>query len=167
MSKLFVGIDNGVTGAIAALAPDDTVQFFPVAVQDLGKGGRLLDIAGNADIFAKLIDFDSKWQTHHIVYEQGQKQPIFGCKGNYANGQNNEFWRVFLTLKKYTFSPINPKMWQKHILANIRGDDTKAQAALVIQQRFPKLDLSSLRKDQRMGVVDALCIALWAREVLR
>ena len=44
--KLYIGIDNGYTGAVAAIAPDGKLTHRPVTVQELGND-RFLDVRGN------------------------------------------------------------------------------------------------------------------------
>jgi hypothetical protein len=51
----YIGIDNGVTGAIAALFPDNTWAFQPVRVIDCGRD-RVLDVSGNQTLLAALIE---------------------------------------------------------------------------------------------------------------
>lgn len=162
-AKCYIGIDNGFTGAIVLLTPDDQIVCRPVVVLDLGKE-KLLDVAPNVTMLRELTDIAASYDCGvHIVFEQSPIAPIFGVKNNYTNGKNNEFWRVILTLGKLPFSWINAQKWQKELFAGIRGDDTKAMAALVCRQQLPALDVSAYKRSQTEGIHDALCIALWAR----
>jgi hypothetical protein len=166
-TRSYIGIDNGASGGLAGIFSTGQVWVTPTKVLKLGaKGGRILDIQGNLDWIARFAEVarESYGDAVFVAYEQGQKQPRFGCKGNYSTGASNEFWRVLLTLAKFAHTPVNPKSWQGLILKDIRGDDTKVQAAQVVVQRFPALDLSEYNQEQRGGITDALCIALWAKE---
>jgi hypothetical protein len=160
-SKLYIGIDNGTTGAVAALYPTDQAVCHPVMVMRLGNE-KLLDVQGNIEVLRTLIGAS---QSVLVAFEQAQIAPKFGAKNNYTNGKNNEFWRVLLTLERIPFCWVNPKTWQKTIFHGIRGTDTKVMAELVRRQRFPDLDLREYNASQREGINDALGIALWARQI--
>jgi hypothetical protein len=159
----YLGIDNGTSGAIALLTPSGAVLCEPVLVQDLGKE-KLLDIAGNLELLQQMIGGAAQVL---VVFEQAQITPQFGYKNNYTNGRNNEFWRVLLTLARIPFTWVNPQRWQREMFSGIRGDDTKEMADLVRRQRFPGLDLSRHTKIEISGINDAICIALWARQLRR
>jgi hypothetical protein len=164
--KLYFGIDNGFTGAIARIGPQGAIACQPVAVTNLG-GEKLLDIDANLAILQRMIAASGVASNQVlVVFEQGQIAPKFGARNNYTNGKNNEFWRVALSLAKIPFAWVNPKNWQKSVFRGIRGTDTKAMAELVCRQRFPGLDLRPYNQSQREGINDAICIALWAQQTL-
>lgn len=162
----YLGIDNGLTGAMAFLSPDDHLICHPVLCRDLGKE-RLLDVSGNQALVRSFLERIPGLGKILIVYEQSPITPVFGVKNNYVNGRNNEFWRVLLTLEKIPFAWVNPRSWQKDIFRGIRGKDTKQMARLVVEQRFPQFRCPGLNKSQVEGVNDAICIALWSRQNLK
>ena len=51
------------------------------------------------------------------------------------------------------------------MFSGIRGDDTKEMADLVRRQLFPNLNLDDHTRIQIGGINDAVCIALWARQI--
>lgn len=166
-AKIYIGIDNGISGAIACITLAGEVLCEPVLFRDLGKE-KQLDVEGNAAVLHRMIAASSL-PIHQamVVFEQAQITPKFGYKNCYTNGRNNEFWRVSLTKEKIPFCWVNPQTWQHALFKEIRGDDTKEMADLVRRQRFPNLDLSSYTRIQIGGINDAVCIALWARQTLR
>jgi hypothetical protein len=164
LPRLHIACDNGFTGAIAALLPDGSVLGYPVKVIDLGRE-RLLDVEGNLALLQGIIARAGVPVSGVVVtYEQSPINPYFGHKSNFTNGKNGEFWRVLLSMAKIPYTWVNPKVWQKHVFRAVRGDDTKAMAALVVKQRFPSLELNGHTKTELEGIHDALCIALWSRE---
>jgi hypothetical protein len=161
---VFIGIDNGFTGAVAAILPDGTSLFEPVHVDDLGKE-RLLNLEANRALLRRFIAKATVARQQILaVCEQCQPNPLFGARNNFTNGKNGEFWRILLSLEGIPFHVVNPKQWQKPMFRGIRGSDTKAMADLVRHQRFPGLDLAGFNKSQVEGINDALCIALCAKE---
>lgn len=157
--QLHIGIDGGVTGAIACHYEDGQLVLHPVSFRNLG-GERILDIPANLAFIRKAV---STATDVLVAYEQMTKQPLFGANGNFANGRNNEFWRVLLSMESLPFLAVRPQVWQREIFAGMSGRDTKAKARLVVDQRFPHLDLRDFTKSQAGGVIDALCISEWVR----
>jgi len=162
--KLYIGIDNGYTGAVAAIAPDGNLTHRPVAVEELGND-RFLDVRANLAIVEDfLATFGVAKGEAFVAYEQSRKNPRFGAIGNFINGKNGEFWRVLLAMGQLPHCSVNPQTWQRQMFAGVRGLDTKAMAALVVRQRFPAIDYGDYTAEERRGVNDAILIALWARE---
>jgi hypothetical protein len=162
--KIYCGIDNGYSGAIAAIGPQGDLVHQPVIVQELG-GDRFLDVQKNFAILrAFAAGFGAAKEQVFVVYEQSRKNPRFGAIGNFINGKNGEFWRVLLALGGYSHCSVNPQTWQRHVFQGVRGTDTKAMAAMVVQQRFPAITYGGYTAEQIRGVNDAILIALWARE---
>ena len=103
------------------------------------------------------------------VVEKSQMNPKFGVKGNFSIGQNGEFWRVLLTVAGFAFTFVHARSWQAGLLKPFRGNlkgnpDTKRTAKLYLAQRYPALQLDgNYNAEQKEGIRDAACIALWAR----
>jgi hypothetical protein len=162
--KLYIGIDGGYTGAMAALCPDGTVLHHPAIVQDLGKD-KCLDVRANREILRGMITSSRVTDSDVLVaFELSTKNPAFRASNNYTNGKNGEFWRVLLTLEELPFVWVHPQVWQGHVFRGLHGDDTKAKAALTVQQRFPRLSYGDYKVEEIRGTNDAICIALWSRE---
>lgn len=160
----FIGIDNGFSGAVAAILSNGTALFEPVHVVDLGKE-RLLDLEANRALLRRfVIQAGGNPANLLAVCEQCQPNPKFGAHNNFTNGKNGEFWRILLSLEQIPFRVVNPQQWQKALFRGVRGTDTKVMADLVRRQRFPGLSLEGFNRKQREGITDALCIALCARD---
>ena len=128
--KLYLGIDNGYTGAIAALLPDGTVLHRPSAVQNLGRD-KFLDIRRNSETLREMIDAAAVSKLQVLVAcELSTKNPLFRTN-NYANGKNGEFWRVLLSMSDIPFVSVHPQTWQAQVFHGLRGGDTKAKALLL------------------------------------
>jgi hypothetical protein len=121
-------MDNGVTGAFALMRPDETWEVAPVKIIDCGKE-KLLDIHGNLEFIRRAAEAAGGPGELVVVCEESPKNPLFGAKGNYANGRHGEFWRVLLTVTGFSFAWISPRIWHGDVLHGIVGDDTKKMAA--------------------------------------
>lgn len=158
--SVFVGIDNGVSGAVAWLWPGGKVRVLGTPVRKAGA-----DIRIDAAVLTRYFSPDTA--CFHVVYEQGQKQPKFGVKGNFANGRSDGVLETVLELLRVPYRPVNPKDWQRDVFQGIRGaaDNTKTAALEFCRRTFPEVDL---RRTPRCAgpdhnFADALCMAWWAR----
>jgi hypothetical protein len=162
--NLHIGIDIDLRGAIAGIGPDGRVMHHPVMVQELGND-RFLDVNGNQAILDGFAaHFGVAKEEVFVAYEQSRKNPKFGTIGNFVMGKNGEFWRVLMAKSGYSHCSVNPQTWQKHVFQGVRGLDTKAMAALVVQRRFPSVTYGQYTAEQIKGINDSILIALWARE---
>ena len=161
--KVYVGIDNGLTGAVASMFPDGHWHFWPVAVEDSGKQ-RLLNIAAACDCLDHLAAQAGGKDNLVVGCELPPVNPRFGAKSNFTCGRCGEFWRVVLTMLGIPFAFVRAQTWQKDVFQGIPDGDSKVVAARFVEQRFPgALNGQRLNKVQRAGVVDAMCIAAWSR----
>jgi hypothetical protein len=160
--KICIGVDNGFTGAVARINHRNEIACAPVPVIDLGKR-KYLD---RPVVIAQLKAMTQGVENQNVVavYEHSPITPKFGAINNFVNGQNNEFWRMVLSEMGIPFLWVHPVTWQKHIFTGIRGTDTKSMAKFVCGQRLPHFQPSGYRPCQLLGIYDALCIALWARD---
>jgi hypothetical protein len=100
-----------------------------------------------------------------IVYERCRKNTGFGTRNNFVNGRHDEFWRVLLELKGLPCTPVLPRTWQDPCLGRGGSVDTKERALDYVRSRCSDLAwLDDFNKVQRQGIVDAMCIALWAKD---
>lgn len=160
----YVAIDNGFSGAVCRLYPNDELHCCPVPVQDCGSS-KQLDIERCVAVIRDMTHIDGEpIRNLVVVYEQAPITPLFGAKNNFLNGQNNETWRVILAMLKLPHTWVNPRIWQKHVFLGIRGDDTKVKAEIACRRRFPHFSPQGYNRSQLEGINDAICIALWARE---
>lgn len=163
LPKTYLGIDNGVTGAFAALFPDDSWQQAPVCLTECGRE-KLLDIGGNLEFLNQVAARAGGRDRLVVVCEESPKDPRFGARGNYANGRSGEFWRVLLTLNGFSFAWVSARIWQRDILRGIVGSNTKEMARLFLAQRYPAQTLDEVRNaEKREAIRDAMCVAIWAR----
>lgn len=161
--KVYVGVDNGLSGAVAAWFPDEHWHFWPVAVEDSGKQ-RLLNITAARDCLDRLAAQAGGKDNLVVGCELPPLNPRFGAKSNFTCGRCGEFWRVLLTMLGIPFAFVRAQTWQKDVFQGIPDGDSKVVAARFVEQRFPgALKGQRLNKVQHAAVVDAMCIAAWSR----
>jgi hypothetical protein len=161
--KTYIGIDAGSSGAIAALHPDLTWQAYPVLATR--EEETFLSVAGNYALLESIAARAGGMDNIQVVYERGRKNTGFGTRNNFVNGRHDEFWRVLLKVKGVPCFPIFPRTWQDPCLGRGGSIDTKVRALAYVRSRNNNLGwLDEFNKVKREGIVDAMCIAHWARD---
>ena len=160
-----VGIDPGKDGALVTLLEDGSVRLdrMPVIVS----GSRaFLDIPAVRGILSSTPIAGGC----HVFIEKQQPLPK-KMGGSNANFQRGYHLAVLETTCSALFIPyelVAPLRWQRLILADIVGDDTKARAILAADRLYPQLDLrcSPRARKPHQGFVDALLIMEYGRRWL-
>jgi hypothetical protein len=155
-------IDGGVSGEIVAMFNRTCWRVHRVAVTR-ENGRPVLDIKKNLAFLDAIAERAGGRQRLFVVYERSRQNTMFGVKNSFANGRNEEFWRVLLTLGEFQFASVDPKTWQAYCFKGIAEGKPKPRALKFVQRNCPDLGwLESHTKAERLGIVDAMCIALWA-----
>lgn len=161
--KTTIAIDAGSSGAMAALYPDLTWEVHPVLAA-YGKE-TFLDVHGNLRLMMAMVTRAGGIDKVQIWYERGRKNTGFGSRNNFTIGRHDEFWRVLFAANGMPASPVFPRTWQDPCLGRGGALDTKVRALSYVQSRCRDLAwLDKFNKVQREGIVDAMCIALWAKD---
>lgn len=171
MKTIYIGIDNGVTGAIAIVPNyEGAPRWEKVPVEEIGTK-ETVDPAATWKLLKSVCETAKADQARVVVvFEQGQKQPKFGCKGNFSNGMNfGLVWSLLAAASiefGLTYHNVNPKTWQAVILKDLRGAtlDTKAAAIAYCARTYPLIPLIIGRcRNPHDGAADALCMADYGR----
>ena len=161
----WVGIDGGVSGAFATLYPDGSWEVHPAVVGRWNED-RVLDIPGNMKILEGMADKAGGFKNIFVAYERARKNKKFGIYNLFQIGRNDEFWRVSLTLRNVQFCDVDPRTWQCFCWGARGKGNTRLRALAYVQRRVPNSGwLNDYNKEQRKGIVDAMCIALWAAAI--
>lgn len=157
----YIGIDPGLDGGVAILAPDENPQVFVMPVQPTGKGnGREVNVG----------PFICNEWFHggcRVLLERQQPFPKQGGKSNYTTGYNYGKLISLLEAEAVAFEVVRPQEWQREFGIGGKGVDTKKQAALVAGRLFPCVELRAPERCRtpHSGIVDALLIAeYWRRK---
>lgn len=135
----FCGIDPGKSGAWAILNEEG-------ALYDNG-AGDCFKCLNHKDITPTLT-----------VLEQVHAFPGQGVSSVFSFGANYGGWVATLEILEIPYQLVPPQKWQKAILGSFPKGESKLRALEFAQRRWPTLNLK--KKDH--GIVDALCIALYA-----
>jgi hypothetical protein len=160
ISNYFIGIDNGVSGGVAIIDQSSRLMnAFLIPTKKIGDM-KTIDLPSLED---DLIPYQDLGAGINVMLEQGQKQPLFGCKGNFANGYYFGLVEGWMIANNISYELTNPRTWQEVIFKDLRGykkgkkNDTKSLSLEICQRRFPTHNI----KDH--NIADAVCIALYLR----
>jgi hypothetical protein len=175
--RFFLGIDPGMTGALAVL----DARGVPVLLSGVplklvpGRKRALYDLVAIRALLAPWRD-----EPALVVVEwPGPMPPRFRVKGggihhaggslaNHARGVA-EGWAWMLIgigWARELVHAVRPQAWQEDMLAGVKGSDTGQRAIAAARRRWPRLDL---RRTERcttpdLGRVDALLLAEHGRK---
>ena len=160
MSKVYVGIDIGLKGAVARIADEEESTGFKMPL--LGKE------EDPHDIIEELRELNAE----HIVFEK--LGVIFGTSKAtaYSMGKQSGIIETACICLGVPYTAVRAKEWQKDMFTGVTEAkksngkrDTKAMALTVCKRIFPgvKLTMSDRATVPHDGYVDALLMAEWAK----
>ena len=164
---LTISFDNNPTGAIAVVEfnPSESPRVELLITMPTISVGKNVYI-DETTIFNLINKYKKENENILVAFEIGQRQPLFGTKGNFANGFSYGVIRTLVRLSELPHIEVNPKTWQKEIFKDIRGADMSTKEASIeyCKRRFPNETLLPTPRCSKKhdGLADALCIASYA-----
>ena len=156
----YIGIDPGLDGGWALLAPDENPFVVVMPTQPTGKGnGREVNV-DYGPVRGGMLHGDVR-----VLIERQQPFPKQGGKSNFTTGYNYGKLVSLLEAQSVPFEVVRPQEWQRAFGIGGKGVDTKKQAALVAARLFPCVELRATERCRKphSGKVDALLIAEYGR----
>jgi crossover junction endodeoxyribonuclease RuvC len=161
---IVIGIDPGKTGGIAVLSTEARPRTFVMPV--IMHGARhVLDVP---EIRGLLSRFNAEGKTH-VFIEKQQPLPakMGGGAANYQRGYGLGVLEATCHGLWLPYDLIAPIRWQRAILADIPGEDTKQRALVAVKRLYPRVELVPPKKRKpHEGIVDALLLAEYGRRRL-
>ena len=158
MNKAHIGIDNGVSGALAAISPhSQIIAVLPMPTLKARKGNEI-DIAA---VWQWLDNLGRDKITVTIEEPGGSKS----AKASTSMAGSFHALRAVCVLKGIRWHRVTPQAWQKDMLPGCKSGDSKPRALALARQLWPSE--SFLASDRcrvaHDGIVDAAIIAEWSR----
>lgn len=156
---IYIGIDTGVTGAIAAIdaaANIISVQDIPVVSVSTGKKRRTIYV--ESQMAALLSGLLLSAPVVVVTIENTHAMPQNGSIGGFSQGMGLGIWLGILAAFKIPVTRVEPARWKKDLLIPAGSD--KNYSIVRALQLFPSATLDR-KKDH--GRADALLIADWGR----
>ena len=152
-TKVWIGLDNGVSGALAFLS-DDGVRTHLMPGIKTGKR-TLIDVQRLKMLLSEVEGIAC------IYIEKTKLNPAFGAKGNHGSGISAGRVTATLDLMQVPYVEIEPKAWQKAI-GIATAPDKKLAVMHWVRMRFPGIGAEAWKRGD--GRADALALAWYCRQ---
>lgn len=171
IKKTIIGIDPGLTGAIAVLYPqelDSWLQIYDAPVVDVGDGKKVkrkYNIPEIVRIFRE-IHFHSEVHMFdvEIWIEDVHAMPGQGVTSMFSMGRGLGMYEGVIAAMQIPYSFVSPITWKKSLMAGM-GKEKEASVIRALQM-YPKADLITRRGAKLHGRADALLIATYGKNKL-
>jgi hypothetical protein len=159
--KIYIGIDNGVSGA--AVAIDDSGKIIDYLVMPIQKARRRNEVDVRA--FVKwLSSISANWiaDIKVIIEEPGGSKSASAAVSMEGSFQA---LRGALESRRASWERITPRSWQKIMIPGCKTGETKPRALECAKRLWPDQDWKATPrcKVPHAGLVDAALIAEYAR----
>ena len=158
---IFVGIDPGITGAVAVIRGDGSYDVYDTPTYKDGTK-RIYAKTKMAEMLLDILHEPGAWPFFQIVLEQVHAMPSDGKVSAFTFGRGVGIWEGIVAATA-CIEPhcIPPQVWQKKVLPVGGNYPTgKELNRMVAQELFPNAPLSRVRDHNR---ADALLLAEYGR----
>lgn len=154
--KLIIGIDPGLSGAIAFRQGDEmTVEPLPTLKVSKGKGNRrILDLVR----LAGLIDYRTKDGCQHVFIEYVSAMPKQGVASMFAFGETFGAIKGIIAANFLPMTLVTPVTWKSKLKVSRNKDDARYRASQLMPRHA---HLWASHKDD--GLAEAALIALYGQ----
>lgn len=153
MSRYFIGIDPGKSGAIAIIDSSGEI----VIVKDWP--GDEIQTARFIRDMLNILESDNIKVS--AALEKVSAMPKQGVRSMFTFGCNYGIWKGILASFQIPFQEVTPQKWQKGVVS--KKQDGKKASVAAAGRMFPSAELHGPRGGAKDGRADALLIADWAR----
>jgi len=158
---IYVGIDNGLYGAIAIYRKQLEVYPIPLIIKKVNKSEReFYDKELIKNIFLNVFFYD---EPSIIVLEEAQPFHKEGATSSFKTGNQYGFMEGLLMGMGRKFNIISPKHWQKVFGISGKFGDTKVQAEKVVNNKYPLIKTRTERGKLLDGICDAILMEEYAK----
>lgn len=163
MSLAVIGIDPGLDGGIAVLAPEQAsplIYLAPMPARVVIKTKRELDLAALKKF---VIAVRSQHDQVVLMLEKQQSMPRDSNQSAFTTGKNYGVLLATFALYNIQIDYVGPQEWQKVRFEGLPKEaDTKSKSILVFERTFPNVSLLVGRAtNKHNGMADAANIACY------
>jgi crossover junction endodeoxyribonuclease RuvC len=164
--KLYLGVDPGVSGALALLDAEGGVRdriAMPL-IKAAGGGKSEFDLAVIRDLLLVWKAEGDLFATVEKTQPMPPSMKFGGATTNFHRGMGRG-WAWMLTAMLIPHQLVAPQRWQKVMHEGTNGEDTKAKSILAVHRLFPSVTLPRTARSttENDGIADAILIAEYGR----
>jgi len=162
MTQVVIGIDPGLTGAIAALDFRGTLlSVRDMPTMQVGAGSakvkRCVNGAALSDILRDMSSGNS--DDVLVVVERVSAMPGQGVAGVFSLGETAGCIRGVLAARRHAMEYVSPRTWKRHFGMTADKEQARAKAIWL----YPSAPLSRVKDHNR---AEAILLALWGIHTL-
>jgi len=158
MSRVYIGIDPGLKGALCAVSADDRSLLEVVDCPTLSNAGKLIY---NIPEMAALLRHMALMGDSTVILEQAQSMPGQGVKSMFSVGRGMGIWEGILAALGVPFRAVRPNVWTRRVFLGMSGTG-KFRSIQFALQMFPEIELTPQRcRKPKDGRADAACLAFY------
>lgn len=161
---MIIGIDNGVSGAIAAISEcGPLIAWCPMPIQRARKGNQI-DVKALHLWLSETTGGNLSNATYIIEEPGGSKS----AKAAVSMAGSFHAIRALLDVKFLRWEPVTPRQWQRVMLPGCKPGDSKPRALEAARRLWPDESWLATPKCRTPhdGAIDAALIAEWARRTI-
>ena len=170
----FLGIDPGISGAVALLLPNGSVRFWDTP--SIKTGGKrdydgmhmqeilleALDRAVDAENLPEGTNVEPLGLHLHVYIERAQAMPKQGVTSMFNYGKGFGLWLGLLIGIGIPYTLVSPRRWKAVMLSDMPKD--KGASLLRVKQLFPQC-ASQLQLVKDHNKAEALLIAAYGQRL--
>ena len=156
--KIILGIDPGLSGAIAAVQGQKLVSVFDMPIVERKVGKSVKRFVAPHELHTELAAFLIDHECECFI-EQVSAMPGQGVTSMFTFGMGFGGLQAVLCTLDSPFALVRPQVWQSAVFKGLDKKLGKARSIIYCQQRWP--DQGKLKD----GPADALCVAIYARSL--
>ena len=167
MSRAFVGIDPGVTGAVVVLE-DGELEFHDTPVVSAGKK-KVMDSARCAALLRDIRQQSGAGLM--VIIEKVGSMPGEGVSSARSFGFGCGIWEGILAALEIPYQYVTPQRWQKEMLAGEPRPEKgqkrdKSVSRTVARRLWPLQTEEALSRVKDHGRAEAALMAEWGRRIM-
>ncbi|MEW6481719.1 MAG: hypothetical protein AB1397_01755 [bacterium] len=159
---IYIGIDPGITGAIAINDGKIKIYSMPTIAILKTKNKRDYDISKIVKIIEKY-----KWNEVFVIVEEGGVMPKEGRVSSYKTGRGLGIIEGIVSALQLPFVKVKPCTWKREMLKDCAGDNPKGKAILQAERLFPEVSLYRTERCKKPdhNFADALLLMEYGRRI--
>lgn len=162
--KTVIGIDPGLSGAIAVVTDDSYFVFDPITLE-VKSGKKIRHRYNVAAMVAVFKGFILNYGCCEAWLEDVHAMPGQGVSSMFSMGRGLGTYEGIITALGIPLNFVTPQAWKKCMLAG-QGKEKDA-SVYKAQQLFPNAELVTKRGRALDGRAEALLIAEFGRRIVR
>ena len=162
---IYVGIDNGLSGAIVAINEEEKILFSTV-MPTIGKP-KEYDINEIVRLLNEHFGVNKEAEHIFVALEKAHVRPVSGKRACFMTGKGYGIMEGILGALGMSYIIATPQAWMKHILGSKTKD--KKPSILYCQRKYPTYHWAATERSKKPhdGKTDATCLALYAKRYQR